>query len=204
MLYQGNIKKWNDDKGFGFVQPNGGGDQAFVHIKSFVSRSRRPVNGDAIVYEVVQGSDRRYKAIKINFLRDAVSRNKRNSRSQNLGSVIAIGFCILLVILAVLEQLPYNIAGAYFFASLISFFLYAFDKSSAKNNKWRIKESTLHLFDIIGGWPGALYAQNKLRHKSNKKKFKNVFWVTVIINLAAFFLLLAESNRQLIESIIGG
>lgn len=34
MKLQGQVVNWNDDKGFGFVEPNGGGDRAFVH-KSF-------------------------------------------------------------------------------------------------------------------------------------------------------------------------
>lgn len=41
MRYQGKITDWKDDKGFGFVTPNGGGPRVFVHIKSFSSRQRR-------------------------------------------------------------------------------------------------------------------------------------------------------------------
>ena len=49
MKLQGKILNWNDDKGFGFVEPNGGGQRAFVHIKAFKNNARRPVNGDIIV-----------------------------------------------------------------------------------------------------------------------------------------------------------
>src|SRR3546814_13090 len=44
MRLAGRISDWNDDKGYGFVTPNGGGDRAFVHIKAFQSGSRRPVD----------------------------------------------------------------------------------------------------------------------------------------------------------------
>lgn len=32
MRYQGKITGWKDDKGFGFVIPNGGGQKAFVYF----------------------------------------------------------------------------------------------------------------------------------------------------------------------------
>ena len=65
---------------------------------------------------------------------------------------------------------------------LTTFMLYAFDKTAAKDGARRTPESTLHWFSVAGGWPGALIAQQVLRHKSKKKSFRTVFWVTVIIN----------------------
>ena len=69
--------------------------------------------------------------------------------------------------------------------SLINFLVYAFDKSKSKRGAWRIKESTLHFFSVIGGWPGAAIAQQLLRHKTQKKEFLRIFWITVVINIAA-------------------
>jgi len=64
--------------------------------------------------------------------------------------------------------------------------VYAVDKSAAKKGIWRTQESTLHLLSLTGGWPGALVAQQKLRHKSKKESFRLVFWATVVLNLGAF------------------
>ena len=69
-MFQGKIVNWNDDKGFGFVEPNGGGDRAFVHIKAFGSGSRRPVNGEMIMYQLAMDNNKRYRAQKIKFSRD--------------------------------------------------------------------------------------------------------------------------------------
>ena len=203
MRYQGKITNWHDDKGYGFVEPNGGGDRAFVHIKSFVKRSRRPTDGDVIIYEKVQEKDGRYKAAKVSFTRDVKSRKKVNRHSRKLGSVITISFCVFLALVTALGKSPFQISCIYFAISLIAFLAYALDKSAAQNNKWRTKESTLHLFGLIGGWPGAFYAQNKLRHKSNKAEFINAFWGTVVINLGVFFWLFTESGRQFLNSVIG-
>ena len=81
-------------------------------------------------------------------------------------------------------------------ASIFAFIVYAYDKSSAQNDRWRTPESHLHLLSLIGGWPGALYAQHKLRHKSSKKAFKQVYWATVVINIGVFFWLLSDKGQQ--------
>jgi len=72
--------------------------------------------------------------------------------------------------------------------------VYALDKSAAKKGAWRTQESTLHLLSLAGGWPGALIAQQKLRHKSKKQSFRFVFWVTVIMNCSAFFWLFTPTG----------
>jgi cold shock CspA family protein len=69
MRQQGQIKDWKDDKGFGFVAPlAAGGEQAFVHINSFLNRQRRPVDGDLISYEAVQDFQQRWQAQSIRYV----------------------------------------------------------------------------------------------------------------------------------------
>jgi cold shock CspA family protein len=70
MKCQGKVIHWNDDKDFGFFEPNGGKERAFVHIKAFRPGSRRPVNGNLIVYELVRENNNRYKAKNISFTAD--------------------------------------------------------------------------------------------------------------------------------------
>ena len=35
MRLDGTIKSWNDERGFGFIEPTQGGPEIFVHIKAF-------------------------------------------------------------------------------------------------------------------------------------------------------------------------
>ena len=58
------------------------------------------------------------------------------------------------------------VAAVYVVASLIAFMAYAFDKSAARHRRWLTLEATLHWFGLACGWPGALLAQQMLRHKS--------------------------------------
>ncbi len=73
----------------------------------------------------------------------------------------------------------------YLAASLLSFALYARDKQAAMRGKWRVPEANLHLPALLGGWPGAMVAQQAWRHKSKKREFRTLFWTTVAINCAA-------------------
>lgn len=67
--------------------------------------------------------------------------------------------------------------------SLAAYVAYWIDKSAAVRGDWRIKESTLHLFEVLGGWPGALLAQRRLHHKNRKVSYQIEFFLLVILDL---------------------
>jgi uncharacterized membrane protein YsdA (DUF1294 family) len=80
---------------------------------------------------------------------------------------------------------------------VVTFIAYALDKSAAARGTWRAPESTLHGLSLAGGWPGALLAQQFLRHKTTKAGFRAVFWGTVAINVIAFVALCSPVGRSL-------
>jgi uncharacterized membrane protein YsdA (DUF1294 family) len=75
------------------------------------------------------------------------------------------------------------IVAFYALISVIAYITYAIDKKAAINNRRRVSEKSLHLLGIVGGWPGALLAQQRLRHKTQKTAFQVTFWLTVVVNL---------------------
>lgn len=81
---------------------------------------------------------------------------------------------------------PMYVGLAYLIASVLCFAAYAMDKAAARSRAQRTPERTLLLLGLAGGWPGAVLAQQWLRHKSVKTSFRARFWVTVCVNLAAF------------------
>ena len=54
----------------------------------------------------------------------------------------------------------------------MAFFVYGIDKWKAKKEKWRISESALLIWAVIGGSIGALLGMYFFRHKTKKNKFK--------------------------------
>ena len=76
------------------------------------------------------------------------------------------------------------VAVAYGTLSVVSVIAYAWDKSAASRGGQRLSENSLHLISLLGGWPGALIAQRLFRHKTKKREFRAVFWITVLVNIA--------------------
>ena len=68
--------------------------------------------------------------------------------------------------------------------SVLSFVFYGVDKRRARRDKQRIPERRLHLFALLGGWPGALIAQRFFRHKTQKMTFRLLYWLIVALHLA--------------------
>lgn len=89
----------------------------------------------------------------------------------------------------------------YLTLSLATFVVYARDKAAARRLAWRTPERTLHLMALLGGWPGAWYAQRRLRHKSSKSSFRAVFRVTLIANLAALGYLFSPYGAGLVAAL---
>jgi uncharacterized membrane protein YsdA (DUF1294 family) len=55
------------------------------------------------------------------------------------------------------------------------------DKRAARLGRRRTPERTLHLLELIGGWPGALLAMTVFHHKTRKASY---FLVTASIVVA--------------------
>lgn len=201
MRYLGRLQEWNDDKGFGFVAPNGGGARAFVHIKAFERATRRPVMGDLVSYELVGDAKGRSNAAKVRFATQAAAKPQRTG-GRFPGRIVGSVSLVLFATAWFARGIPAVVPLLYVVMSLITYALYAMDKSAAQHNQWRMQESTLHLFALLGGWPGALFAQDRLRHKSVKAEFRFVFWITVVLNLVALAWLLHSGKAEALNALL--
>ena len=199
---KGTLTSWNDEKGFGFIAPSAGGKHVFVHIKAFSNRNRRPEINQLITYALSTDKHGRPCAVKATLAGDRLPRETKRKKSL-LSVVGAACFFVLVGVTVVTSKIPPLILAAYVVVSLLTFVMYAVDKSAAKNGARRTPESTLHLLSLAGGWPGALVAQQTLRHKSKKQSFRAVFWVTVLLNGGAFvWLLITPAGVVTLRSLI--
>ena len=201
MTAKGTLIEWNDDRGFGFIEPSGGGEKVFCHIKAFAVRVRRPQAGDAVTYRTmkdtkgrVHATDVRPSGVEGAAYKSNVRAPRKQARSTKasdrpgsaVGAYIFVTlFAASLVALVAANRISSAVPAVYIAMSGITLFAYAFDKNAAMNKRWRTQENTLHLLALLGGWPGALTAQLKFRHKSSKTSFLVTFWLCVILNLAA-------------------
>jgi uncharacterized membrane protein YsdA (DUF1294 family)/cold shock CspA family protein len=195
MRFKGTIAEWNDDRGFGFIRPAEGGDRVFCHIKAFQERSKRPALNNTVTYELARDDRGRPQARHIRYPSVARQRVPRqpvtmqvpasSSTQLKVAIVGASVFMIILTVLLVVGPAPWWVLPWYAVLSVLTFFAYGWDKSSARGGHRRTPESTLNGLAMLGGWPGAWIAQYAWRHKSRKASFQSAFQVAVVMNLVA-------------------
>lgn len=198
MRLKGKLIKWDDEKAFGFIVPNGGGDHVFIHKSAFSNRQRTPKIKDIITFSIVKDKQGRYCADEATFSGEKLKKKQAKNVSK-FSIYLSVIFLVLMITALGIGRMPINLVLLYLGGSTLTFILYANDKSKAKRGAWRTPESTLHLFALAGGWPGAAIAQQTLRHKSQKKEFRFVFWLTVIANFCALAWLMSSNGEQLMN-----
>ena len=110
--------------------------------------------------------------------------------------LISFALVALLGILMLVAARQPVIPIAYVIMSLIAYVADAADKAAQQQGTWRTHESTVHLLAVLGGWPEAMVAQQRLRHKSRKRNFRTVFWLTVIVNCSGLLRLLSPEGAR--------
>ena len=97
---------------------------------------------------------------------------------------LLLGLLLLPVALAALRAgAGQVVAIVYGTASLLTFIGYWEDKRRARKDLRRIPESSLHLGELLGGWPGAFVARSLFRHKTQKRCFRLVYALIVTSHL---------------------
>lgn len=177
----GRVTQWFDDRGYGFITASGGSKQIFLHVSAITSRGVRPKIGDTVTFLTERDDQGRLRALAVHFDGDAGGAAPRAA----VPWLAALSVIATIAALAAAGHLPWWMPVLYAGASGIKWSLYGWDKARAAARGPRIREDTLHLFALAGGWPGALVAQAQFRHKTRKASFRAVFWATVLMNVAA-------------------
>ena len=191
MRIDGTLKSWNDERGYGFIAPAAGGPDIFVHIKAFPDGAGRPAVGLALTFEVEIGNNGKQRARSVRY-----PTGYRGTPPEQRFDLPAPWTLPRILILPLFAGVCFFVANkwslnpfalpVYLVVSIVAFLAYAFDKRAAREGSWRTSESTLLLIGLVGGWPGALLAQQFFRHKTSKTSFIVGYWITVGVNIAAF------------------
>lgn len=196
--HRGIIRTWKDDKGFGFITPDGGGTDVFFHVKDVVGRRTRPTEKMVVYFNVKHDEQQRLQAVNVHLDSESLS-------PVIISLSIVVVLFILLGYLSVMHGIPAWMALIYAIMSGLTYALYGNDKTRAVTGKRRIAERDLHFFELLGGWPGALVAQQYFRHKNRKTSYQVVYWFMVVLNigiLALIALITGSAFSELLSSII--
>jgi uncharacterized membrane protein YsdA (DUF1294 family) len=86
------------------------------------------------------------------------------------GYLAVAAFAVLCATAVLLWRLPPWVPAVYLALSAVTAVVYAVDKRAARARTHRVSENTLHVLALAGGWPGAVVAQQGLRHKTGRRK----------------------------------
>lgn len=188
----GLLTKWQDNRGFGFITPSGGGQDIFVHVKAFERGCGRPVLNGKISFELEVSADGKKRAKNVrqsSCARAAYSGGAKSAAPWERASIAALaGFALIYSLVTLIWGTQLLLTLAYLVISVICALAYWHDKSAAQSKQWRVPETTLLMLGLFGGWPGAIVAQQTLRHKTSKVAFRLRFWTTVILNMGFFLI----------------
>lgn len=199
---RGLITVWEDEKGYGFIEPAGGGERVFVHIKAFGQLQSRPRKGDVVLFVLGKDAKGRPRAERAEFVEESRERAKVKAP---VGTALlpSYGFFGGVFGWSLLGGPPLFIPSLMLALSFITYLVYGLDKRKAEDSAWRVAESTLHLLSLLGGWPGAYAAQRLLRHKNRKPAFLAVFWCTVALNAVLLVSVFGPFGAPLIRMLAG-
>jgi uncharacterized membrane protein YsdA (DUF1294 family)/cold shock CspA family protein len=187
MRFKGTLVEWNDDRGFGFIDPAEGGARVFCHISAFQERSGRPSVGKLLTYELTTDGRGRPRAQQIRYAGKPARPARQPGSTPHLGRAVTVSalFGLSLVALWLGGYLDWLVPLWYLAWSGVLFLAYGWDKTAAEGGHRRTEEVKLHAMALVGGWPGGWIGQQAFRHKSRKVSFQVRFWLTVAVNIAA-------------------
>lgn len=123
------------------------------------------------------------------------AQNSAGSRPQDAAGRLRLRHLVILLVLLlpsglalrrIATVIPYPWLLAYAIGvSVCTYALYGADKDSAADpaSGWRAPERLLHALELAGGWPGAFFAQRRLRHKTAKFSYQLVYWLIVAVHV---------------------
>ena len=109
MRFEGTIKSWNDERGFGFIESTQGGDPVFVHVKAFARHAGRPQIDQRVWFEVELGPQGKKRARNVEpkqTVRPSVRRRKDSPAQWGAGTLLAIPAFSLFYMAAVVLWKP--------------------------------------------------------------------------------------------------
>jgi uncharacterized membrane protein YsdA (DUF1294 family)/cold shock CspA family protein len=205
MNKQGTVVKWDDTRGFGFIRSAGTSGEIFFHVRDFRAVGGvAPRIGLAVTFEEIHVGGKGPRGMAVQPANQTTppaisarprvrspspARLRHAGAAPSSGALFALPLMVLYAVALVwgvwVGRLPWWVLPLAFLINLLSFFAYWQDKWAAGRGGWRTSEKMLHTWSAAGGWPGAWFGQQVLRHKSRKQSFRSTYWVTVVLHCGA-------------------
>lgn len=205
----GTVIRWDKERAFGFIRSPDTVADIFFHRRDYEVNGE-PIEGSQVSFNEIHVGGKGPRALTVEPVRNTMvkgqtqtedpkaiilPRAKVAARSapphQTLRKVrlfwASVGLMVLWIVLwligIALGRFPaLPVISSLVILNIATFYMYLRDKEAAKNGDWRVSENQLHGLALLGGWPGAWFGQQILRHKSSKASFRWVYWATVALH----------------------
>ena len=97
-MYQGQLKSWNEDRGFGFISSQQLETDVFLHISTLKHMKRPPKQGDVIYFETTKQDNGKLKATNCR-IQGVPFKEQRTKRRGN--NRLSFKLSVLLIVLVV-------------------------------------------------------------------------------------------------------
>ena len=97
MRFQGKIKSWNQAKGFGFITPNGGGNDVFLHNSEFSKTIKKSLVNKLVTYEIELDDTKRQRAVNVKFVGEKIEIEKKQSLMSIFRLILIFGFILFAI-----------------------------------------------------------------------------------------------------------
>jgi uncharacterized membrane protein YsdA (DUF1294 family) len=166
----------------------------------------RPTVGAPLEFEVDRRTTGRIRAIRVSGIGGSiqlgssptVATGDQRDTQVVVSSAVFFGFLAVFATLEAHWNVPDWVIALYAVTSLSAYIGYYMDKRAAQARQWRVREGTLLALGLLGGWPGAMLAQQVLHHKTRKVEFRRAFWGTVALNIAALIAFTSPTWTKLV------
>lgn len=211
---QGTVVRWDSEKAFGFIRCPDIPADVFFHLRDY-SGPAKPREGLLVMFEDIHVGGKGPRGLSVEPAHNnlvsapatepppipaeaallpprqpaARSRSQWQKKREERPLWVGLGLMALWLLLWLIGigmgRFPWVILTAVVLVNLATFYFYWRDKDAAENGALRVPEQQLHALALVGGWPGAWFAQQILRHKTVKQPFRLIYWATVAVNLCA-------------------
>lgn len=209
MKKQGTVVHWDSEKAFGFIRCPDTAADVFFHRRDLLE-NRPPAVGQSVSFDEIHVGGKGPRALKVELAKNRIElavelpedtaaellpRAGQAERAEPLylkqreqrlywTALGLMGFWLLLWLVGIgMGRFPWVVLTGVALLNLATFYVYWHDKEAAIEGNWRASENQLHGLALLGGWPGAWFAQQILRHKSSKQAFRRIYWATVTLNI---------------------
>ena len=103
MEYKGELVRWNDERGFGFIKLPSSEEKFFIHITALKDMPRRPVVGDIIYFQVERGEDGKARAKSARIEGLTKTPGKPRTKKGGNGYLLIFGLWVVFLVLVLVS-----------------------------------------------------------------------------------------------------